>query len=746
MDMTSNKLVLYFKKKAVSLLVGLGVMLTFLLASSGHFVIPGMDLLERELYDAKIRLTATDAQDSNVVILDIDEKSLGEFGRWPWSRTLIAKINDQLFDQEKISALGYDVVWAEKDNLNPKSILEKLNLSLIDKSPQYADFLADIRKMDSDQVFANSLKERAVVLGYYLNNESDGVTANVLPTPVLTQKELPSAANKITSWRAYTGNLPDLTAAAAAGGYFNPIVDDDGVIRRMPLLAQYGGQYYQSLSLGLVRLALGSMPIEPSIVGTKNEDYYQLEALTIGPLTIPVAADATAFVPYHGKAHSFQYYSVSDLLNHKIKPGALEGKIVIMGSSAPGLRDQRATPIDSVFPGVEIHASMVDGILQDQIKQKPAFAMALVLIEVLVFGLMLLLILPALDVVWSVILTLISLSIVTGIDLYFWSKLNLVIPVAPVVVTVILIFVFNTLIGYLTEGRLKKNMASLFGEYVPPELVKKMSEDPLKYSMEGKDAVLSVLFSDVRGFTGISEQLTAPQLSAYINEYLSTMSAVITEELGTLDKYIGDAIMAFWGAPLDNERHAFYSVKAALRMSEETVRLADSFAMRGLPPFNIGIGVNAGPMRVGDMGSKYRRAYTVMGDPVNLASRLEGLTKQYGLTVLVGSSIVELAPEFYYQEIDRVRVKGKNDVVTIYTPICLKEALTPSLKSEVEAWSHALAYYFDGEWDRFIEALNELRRVYGHKKLYEIYLERAETFKKTPPPADWGGVYTHTEK
>lgn len=743
-----DKLIAYFKKKHLRISLGILITITFTLSSAGYFNIPGVSLVERQLYDLKVKMSAKakTAKESNVVILDIDEKSLGEFGRWPWNRSLIAKINDKLFDQYKISALGYDVVWAEHDSVNPKSILDKLNLSLVEKSPHYAEFLEGVKHLDSDRLFAESLHDRPVVLGYYFNNEKDAVLANVLPAPVLSEKDLSPDTNSIMPWRGYTGNLPELTETAISGGYFNPVVDEDGVIRRIPLLAKYQNHYYQSLSLGLVRAALGSMPVTPVVEGDKEANYFTLEALNLGPISIPVASDGTAFIPYHGKDHSFPYISVSDLLNDKVSLAQLEGKIVVMGSSAPGLRDQRATPLQSVFPGVEIHANVIDAILDNEIKETPAYAEALVIIQVFFAGLLLAICLPALAATASILMTLGMLAIGFIFNYVLWEKLNFVMPIAQPIIIIFLIFVIDMAIGYFMEGRLQKNMSVLFGQYVPPELVKKMAENPLKYSMEGRDTDLTVLFSDIRGFTGISERLTASQLTAYINEYFNLMSTVINQELGTLDKYIGDAIMAFWGAPVENDRHAYFAVRAALKMSEAADRLSKSFEERGLPSFNIGIGLNSGLTRVGDMGSSYRRSYTAMGDSVNLASRLEGLNKTYKLRVLVGEEVKNRAPEFVYQEIDRVKVVGKDIIATIYTPIGLPEGLTAAKVREIELWGQALPLYYAGEWNKFILALENLIKTFGENKLYDLYLDRAKAFKKSPPPSNWQGVHVFNEK
>jgi adenylate cyclase len=445
-------------------------------------------------------------------------------------------------------------------------------------------------------------------------------------------------------------------------------------------------------------------------------------------------------------AYSFKYISVKDLLEDKVKSDELESKIVIMGSSAPGLRDQRSTPLQNVFPGVEIHANLIDGILGNHVKQMPAWGHALEFILLIVAGIGFSLLIPLLGPISSFFVA--SLFILMGLafNFYLWEEFNFVLPTASALSVVVMVFVTDTSIAYFMEGRQQKNMTSLFGQYVPPELVKKMAEDPLKYSMEGRDADLSVLFSDVRGFTGISEKLTAVQLSSYINEYLTTMSKLISEESGTLDKYIGDAIMAFWGAPIENSQHAFDSVSAALKMAKKADELSASFAARNLPPFSIGIGINSGHMRVGDMGSKYRRAYTVMGDSVNLASRLESLTKNYGVMILVGESVVKAAPEFFYREVDRVKVKGKDQNITIYTPLGPMHEVITKIKEEVSAWEIALYAYYEGDWDKAITELDKLNTTFGPQKIYEVYLERCVMYKKTPPPKDWGGVFVFTEK
>lgn len=742
-----SKFINQLKKKPLRFLVGGTLTLIFTLNAAGLFNLPGVGLLENHFYDLKVSLSTSSEKDTRIAILDIDEQSLAQYGHWPWGRALMARLNDQLFDEQKIAVLGYDIVWAEPDSANPVNILKQLDKeeqALVSSS--YSQLVEHLQAKNPDRLFAQSFKDRQVVLGYYFNNESHAVNANVLPAFALAGKDFAKDAHDIMVWKTYTGNLAELTKAASTAGYFNPLVDEDGVIRRMPLLAAHQGNFYENLSLAMVRIALGSPPLEPVVVTDQDVGYKQLESLRVGPLEIPVATDASAFIPYKGKQHSFEYYSAADVLSGKLPAATLEGKIMIMGSSAPGLRDQRATPLESVYPGVEIHANMVAGILDGSIKYSPSYGRALEVLQVFFAGLLVTLLLPFVGAVWSTILVILMVSIGLAFNFYLWDKLNLVAPLALSLVTVVLIYVGNILAGYFVETRLKKQMSGLFGQYVPAELVEKMAEDPQHYGMQGKDASLTILFSDIRGFTGIAEQLSATDLTAYVNEYFNTMTEIIMRETGTLDKYIGDAIMAFWGAPIENPKHAYFALKAAFEMRDAASSLSKSFAARGMPEFSIGIGLNCGNVRVGDMGSDLRRSYTVMGDPVNLTSRLEGLTKLYGVGVLVTQFVVDEVPEFAFRKIDRVRVKGKNIAVTIYEPVGVSADINDTLKQELEAWESALECYFSQDWDAFARHLDEIKQRFGSQILYELYQERVDFYKKNPLSADWDGVTTMTTK
>ena len=324
---------------------------------------------------------------------------------------------------------------------------------------------------------------------------------------------------------------------------------------------------------------------------------------------------------------------------------------------------------------------------------------------------------------------------------------NLVLPLASGIVMILLLFTLNMAYGFFIEARGMRQITGLFGQYVPPELVEEMARNPERFNMAPRAQELTVLFSDVRGFTTISESLTPEDLSAYINEYLTEMSAIIrNRHRGTLDKYIGDAIMAFWGAPVADAQHARNAVLAALGMQSDAKTLNEQFKARGWPTFKIGVGVNTGVMRVGDMGSKIRKAYTVMGDAVNIASRLEGITKQYGADIIIGDGTRKLISGFVLREVDRVRVKGKEEPVTIYEPLGLEGQVEQAKQDEIKIWNQALRLYRQQDWDRAEVQLLNLRKMAPDSELYGLFIERITHYRAHPPSADWDGAWTFESK
>jgi len=687
--------------------------------------------------------------DNRIVIVDVDEKSLAAEGRWPWSRNHMARLMDRLFDQYGVAVVGYDVIFAEKDDSSGLGVLERLGRETLKDDQHFRSSLEKIReKLNYDAIFARSIKGRQVVLGYYFTDyKGDKIrTSGMLPPPVFDAAEMVGATNSFVKMTGFGANLSDLQQVTPTAGHFNPFVDHDGVCRRVPALIEYNGNYYEPLSVAVVRTLLGVPPLTAGFPeGKKGGNYRKIEWLGISDLKIPVDDRATALVPFRGKQGSFRYVSATDVINGQIKKEIMEGAIVLVGTTAPGLMDMRSTPVGSVYPGVEIHANMIAGILDQNIKLKPAYIVGAEVVILLFSGLLLSLLLPVMSPLKSMLLTISLITAICLLNALVWGQ-NIVLPLSSSLTLITTLFVLNMSYGFLHEARSKRQITGLFGQYVHPELVTEMSREPDRFTMQSRSLEMTVLFSDVCGFTAISEGLQAGELSNVMNAYLSAMTEVIQKHRGTIDKYIGDAIMAFWGAPLEDPKHVENAVMAAMEMQTRAAKLREEFAARGWPPLRLGIGVNSGVMNVGNMGSKFRMAYTVMGDAVNLGARLEGLSRQYGVDIIVGESTATAIPGIVFMELDRVRVKGRSEPVTIYEPMGIRGKLDSAILEEQDLFNHVFTHYHAREWEESLEHLNELLQLKPDCALFNLYVERIEHYRQEPPPADWDGVYTHKTK
>jgi len=713
-----------------------------------------IDQMENLAYDARVLFSIEKNEDPRIVIVDIDEKSLAEEGRWPWGRNRMAKLVDELFTHYQIQLVGFDVVFAEPDESSGLKILQQLAKNEFMDVPEYIERLEEIKlSLDYDLLFSESISNRPVVLGYYFAAESENEKAlrtGFLPEPLLTKKHFKGRPVTVPVAIGYGANLEMFQERAAGGGHFNPSIDEDGVVRRIPMFYEFEGQYYESLSLAMVREVFGETTVEPvfaeSLANSKEFNYSSVEWLRVGPSLIPVDEKIQALVPYRGKRGSYPYISATDVIHGRVDVSVLKNTIVLVGTSAPGLFDLRSTPVQNKYPGVEIHANLIAGILDQTIKEKPAYVLGVEFVILLLVGLLMAIFLPLLTPVWATLAVALLLIFSIAINLAFWQHANLVLPIASSVIMILMMFLLNMSYGFFIERRKKGEITSLFGQYIPPELVDEMSVDPGAYSLDPDEKVLTVLFSDVRGFTTLSEGMNPKELAALMNEFLTPLTKIIHENRGTIDKYMGDAVMAFWGAPIDDPKHARHALQAGLNMVERIYALRDEFLERGWPEIRIGVGINTGEMSVGNMGSEFRMAYTVMGDTVNLGSRLEGLTRQYGVDIIVGETVREAVPEFFYRELDRVRVKGKNEPVVIYEPLALKDEVSQDKLDELKLYVQALKYYRNKEWDMAELQFLNLQKMYKQKSLYDFYIERIKYFRSNPPPENWDGVFTFETK
>jgi len=723
----------------------MGVMLVHV---AGLLTVPYVDEIERQFYDTRVRLSAVGGVDHRIVIVAIDEQSLKKEGHWPWTRDKLGLLVEKVFEHGA-TVVGFDVVFPERDESADMDILRS-----IATGPDDDQFLQRLEQLEPqlnrDYIFAEALGAGPTVLAYYflLDERADFETGS-LPYAAFEFDEVMAKSIYLPMASGYTSNLDELMAGAYSAGFIsNPLIDEDGIVRRAPLLHAFKSSAYESLSLAMAVTFFDDITLPVFISeAALAEGYPALEAVEVGDRIIPLDAQGAVLVPYRGPAGSFPYVSATDIINDTLdEPGILDQTIVIIGATAPGLQDLKSTPFGSNFPGVEIHANVLSGILDDRFRWQPPYTLAVELIVVALIGLVMALVLPLFSAIYASVTTAVILAATIGLNYYLWEVQHHVLPLAATLLTVVGIYVLNMVFGYFFETRSKQHMNDLFGQYVPPDLVEDMAQDPKNYDLSSQELDLTVLFSDICGFTSISENLDAVELSDLLNRFLTPMTEVIHNTHGTIDKYMGDAIMAFWGAPVTDAEHAANAVKSGLAMIGALDELNVELEAEGKQGLKVGVGINTGSMSVGNMGSHFRRAYTVMGDAVNLGSRLEGLTRFYDLDLLVGESTRDEAGGYIFREIDMVRVKGKAKPVRIFDTKGLKAEVSAQWVERVERFHKAQAMFRGQDWDAAESLLKALLAEEPDSKLYEIYLQRIDYFRQNPPPAEWDGVFTHENK
>jgi len=747
-------------RRAAALLSAAVTLLTTLVLSwalvSGRT--PGLlQRLDLWIYDSWVRTDLVPPVHPQVTVLELDEASLEAFGQWPWPRDRIAEIVRTVIDRYGAKVLAFDIVFAEPDRSDAAAIRQRL-----ERVPPGAD--APLRKelerlvteLDRDTQLAGVLQGRPVVLGYYFNADAASRTG-ALPEPWLPAEIAAELGVRAQKGAGYGANLEALVAAAGRAGHFNPGLDADGVTRRIPLVIEHEEMLYPSLTLSVLTLLAGDKAaIDFGQGQAPAGGRAATEFIQVGDFRLPINAGAQALIPFFGGRGSMPRVSVREVLAGRADPSLLKDRIVVFGPTAPGLKDSRATPVDPNQPGVELHASMIQGAIGGRLPSRPDYTDAAVLTVLwAVAGLMwagsrLLRPLP---------LTLGALFVagaVWGGGWALWSQARAVLPVALPLTQVALLFLSLSLVGYLLETRSKNAINKLFGQYVPPELVGEMNEDPARYSMSARSTELTVMFADVRGFTTLSEKVEPAALGELMNRVLTELSRVVrADHLGTIDKYIGDCVMAFWGAPMDRADHAAAATAAALDMQTALRALAPQLSLPPGVQIAVGIGLNTGKVVVGNMGSAYRMAYTVLGDTVNTASRLEGLTKAYGAAVVVGDAARQAAEStagtaadghrFLWRELDWVRVKGRDTPLAIHEPLCREAEATPAMREQVRLHGQALTAYRARRFDEAL-ALWQAAQQAVPSALHEVWMERVQRTLEQPPPADWDGVYTFETK
>jgi len=706
--------------------------------------------LDKRVTDTMFHWRGPEPVGGRVLIVDLDERSLQEIGQWPWPRDTVATLLSNI-GAGGASVIGLDVVFAEPDRTSPARYLPGLQQRYPDVFVgEQLDALLGQGGLDHDQTLGKTLAELPSVLGYVFQLTDDGLkdpTQTPFPAALIRLNPPEADFNQLSTFAAYRPVLNvETVAQGMSEGFFNVFPDVDGVVRKVPLLMTMDGLPYPSLALESARIGLMEENLVIHAEPTLRDGRRSLLGLSLGQRFIPTNERGQLTVNFRGPAYTFPYVSAGDVLRGE-NLAVFQGKIVLLGTSAAGLLDLRATPFGQVFPGVEIHANVIDNLLVGDPMVHDVYTEIGITWLIIIGGGLLLVALLAYGgpLVGGLGTLLLTGGLVAGNYFFFFLNQQLLGVVYPLF-TLLAIFMVVTLFNYFFEGRQKRFISKAFSQYVPPELVEEMAARPDDLALGGETRQMTVLFSDVRGFTTISEGLDATELTRLMNEMLTPMTRIIHQHRGTIDKYMGDAIMAFWGAPLPDEDHARHGLEAGLAMVAAIPGIQEKFRARGWPPIRIGVGINSGPMNVGNMGSEFRMAYTVLGDAVNLGSRLEGLTKQYGVDIMVSEYTRDLVPDFAYRELDRVRVKGKDKPVAVFEPLGLAGQLSPADASCLQRYHQALACYRRRDFTEADQMFSALHQEEPKRLLYSLYLDRIRHFQENPPPADWDGSFTHTTK
>jgi len=682
-------------------------------------------LLPREIY----------AEDP-VVIIDIDDRSLAEIGQWPWSRNQLAKLTNQAY---AAAALGFDIVFAEPDRTNPQNFISSYPLNESLKKELSA-------LPSNDELFAQAITDHGtVVLGQALNNKN-----NIKPSKtkfgLVTQGDDPKQF--ITNYSGIQNNIKELESSAAGVGSMS-IGNNDAIVRQLPTFERVDDQLVPSLALEMTRVAVGASTFQIKSSNASSEEAYGAQTginnIKLGPLSIPTTPEGNAWV-YFAPSRDISTVSAADVISGVISPDFFEGKVALVGTSAAGLLDLRSTPTEKNVPGVTIIAQFIQQIFANEFLQRPDWLFGAEFIAGLLLAVLITLGIQALGPIGGLSIFLVGSGGIMGSSYYFFkSKLFLVDPISPLIIS-LSVYVAVTFFNFLFTELERSRVRGAFAQYLSPEMVNRLAESSESLVLGGERKEMTFLFSDIRGFTKISEQYKddPEALTQLINELLTVLSNAILEHGGTIDKYMGDCIMAFWNAPTDQADHRQLAIQAAHSMNEAL----DEFNLNteGSLDFKleIGIGINSGNCIVGNMGSDKRFDYTVLGDAVNLASRLESQSSNYGLHMIVGENTYMNDSDFTMIEIDKIAVKGKSTAETIYT--CFKSGMKLP-EGFIDNHASFLAEYRAQNWnaanlliDELMSSSNELELYYRHMKA------RIEKYITNPPSADWGGVYVATNK
>ncbi|WP_371424038.1 CHASE2 domain-containing protein [Tardiphaga sp.] len=674
-----------------------------------------------------------------VTIIDIDEKSIAKYGQFPWPRTLLAQLVTRLTQLGAV-VIAFDVVFPEPDRLNPALAADSF-AGLDD------ELRARLKTLPSnDQVFADAIRRSRVVLGESgLPYEVPGLDKALPTTGLATLGGEPQRF--MVDFPGLLRNVDVLEKAAAGRGLFSIRNERDGIVRRVPMLMLTQGVTMPSLSFEMLRVASGADTI------LVKSDSAGIKSIRAGGFEIPTDSNGQLWVHF-AKHDPGIYVSASDVLDGTVQPGMIARHLVLIGTSAVGLLDTKTTPLDAVIPGVEVHAQVLESALTKAVLSQPAYTRGAELCIAIILGIIVIWLAPMFGPVILVIMGAVFAALLAGTSWYFYTQHRLLIDFTYPLLSTTLIYLTLIFSNFVREQAQRRRIRSAFSQYLSPALVAQLAQSPEKLVLGGEEREMTIMFSDVRGFTTISESYKHDPhgLTTLMNRFLTPLTNAILDRKGTIDKYMGDAIMAFWNAPLDDDQHQINACHAALDMLDRIDALnklrEDEAAQGGhvYIPINVGIGLNTGICVVGNMGSDLRFDYSVLGDSVNLASRLEGQSKEYGFPIIVGSkTALAVKDRFAILELDFIMVKGKKEPEVIYA-IAGREDVTHSERFQTlrNLTIEMLACYRRRDWDGVLFAIDRGRKsdvANALETLYELYEKRVRAYQETPPPADWNGSF-----
>ncbi len=733
--------------------------LSILLVFCGIFFylteIPFLELMELKTIDLRYINRGSSEAESDVVLAVIDEESIDKEGKWIWPRSKMANLVKKI-SGAGASVISFDIGFLEPDEKSVVKTIEDIEKNLTILDAKNRTYLADLkRSSDNDQLLADAIaeSEAKVVLGYFFQMEKlhlgdlDEALSKVQKKNIRSSRydQVKFHSEKaleapLIEAQVANANITAISQATPYSGFFNMFPDKDGVVRWIPAIIGYADEMYAPLSLMTLSAFKDSQPL---VVVAE----YGVEKIQFDDITIPTDELGRIMINYRGDAQSFKHIPVTDILSGKVTENELKGKVVIVGATAIGIYDMRVTPFTSVFPGVEIHANIVDSVLRGAFLYHPTWAAVFDILAIVLAGLLLGMVLPRTGVFSGIITVSVLFFGYIFFCQYLFSSQGWILNMVYPLLVILAVYIGITVYKYLSESRQKRFIRSAFSTYLAPTVVQQLIDAPENLELGGEEREITAFFSDVQGFTSISEKLAPHELVELLNEFLTEMTNIILKHEGTVDKFEGDAIIAFYGAPNALENQAETACLTCVDMQHRLVVLREKWHREGKPELKMRIGLSTGPAVVGNMGSRNRMDYTMMGDTVNTAARLEGVNKIYGIYTLVCETTFKKASQrIWGREIDSINVVGKAEPVTVYQILGYAGDIDDTLLKMAGLYAEGLHLYRQQRWDSAIEKFDAALNLSPDDGPSKTMKDRCTRYKEEPPPPNWNGSYTMKTK